>query len=112
MSKLFTLRLVCTEPPESLGKEASLFIAPDHGPWFEKTSTWNCPEPHVVFFNTRGGSYKAGGNPNLLHINGTPGVGSVFGFNADTAEKGTKGTGRSLETLAEFNWTVVDIQNV
>jgi hypothetical protein len=54
MSKLFVLRLTCKEPPANLGKEADLLIAPDHGPWFDRESTWNCPERQVVFFNTLG----------------------------------------------------------
>lgn len=112
MSKLFVLHLTCTEPPDNLGKEADLLIAPDHGPWFERESTWNCPERQVVFFNTRGGAYAAGGNPNLFKIDGTTGVGSVNGFDAGSAHVGTSGSGHSRETLADFKWTVTEIRNI
>jgi hypothetical protein len=63
------------------------------------------------FFNTRGGSYKAGGNPNLMKSDGVTGVGLVSGFDA-AARVGSKGIGQSLETPAKFTWTVTDIKNV
>jgi hypothetical protein len=110
MSKLFTLELVSTDA-ENPGKTAELFIAPDHGPWFEQVSTWNCPERLVVFFNTRGGSYKDKSDPNLLDIKGTASVGLIAGFDA-TAQVGSHGVGKSLETLVPFTWRVTDIQNV
>jgi hypothetical protein len=112
LPKLFKLDLQCTEPPESKGKEAQLFIALDNGPWVDKTSTWNCRESQIVFFNTRDGSYKASGNPNLMKSDDVTGVGLVSGFDAETARVGSKGIGQSLETPAKFKWTVTDIKNV
>lgn len=112
LPKVFKLRLECTDPPESKGREADLLIALDNGPWLEKTSTWNCAESQVVFFNTRDGTYKAGGNPNLVAPDGVTGVGVLSGFDAETARVGSKGIGQSLESPAKFAWTVIAVNDV
>jgi len=111
LPKMLTLHLVCTEPAASQGKEATLTIAVDNGPWPNKTSIWTCSESQGVFFNSRTGTYKASGSPNLVKSDGSTGVGLVAEFDVESTHVGSRGSGQSLETTAKFVWTVIDIKN-